>query len=284
MLLMFKTIMLALLITVSAWFFIQWLEKNDDFQIKNIVLTQALANQNEQELLMVSQQAINGNFFSLDIDALRLAIEKLAWIEKVSVRKVWSDSIHLNIVEKKPMARWINLSSTSSSTSSSSTSRYGQQQQFIENKLWDQKSLVSQQGVIFEPKLNRQQLKTLDRFPIFSGPRQLVTSIEKKCSLMKDLTQKVNLKMLYCLLDKRRSWSVGLTAGNKQREGEQVVFHLMLGNSKVNELEPVNIHHKVLNKIKLFIALYQDNLHHYAKNIDKVDMRYPNGFSVKWKS
>lgn len=56
------------------------------------------------------QQVINGflpsGFLRLDVEAVRRAAAQLPWVRRVSVRRVWPDSLHIAVVERVAVARW----------------------------------------------------------------------------------------------------------------------------------------------------------------------------------
>lgn len=58
----------------------------------------------------VLQQAVlahsDGGFFSLDVDAVRAAVEQLPWVYRVKARRVWPDTLRLSVEEQQPVAHW----------------------------------------------------------------------------------------------------------------------------------------------------------------------------------
>jgi cell division protein FtsQ len=49
---------------------------------------------------------IEGNFFAVDLAEPRAALERLAWVRRVHVRRVWPDRLEVTLEEHVPMARW----------------------------------------------------------------------------------------------------------------------------------------------------------------------------------
>lgn len=58
------------------------------------------------ELTDAARSAIDGGFLSVRLDRIRAEIEQLDWVDSVSVRRVWPDHLHIEVVEQKPAARW----------------------------------------------------------------------------------------------------------------------------------------------------------------------------------
>ena len=45
-------------------------------------------------------------FFNLDVDAVRIALLAEPWVNDVTVKRIWPDSIHVTVIEQLPAARW----------------------------------------------------------------------------------------------------------------------------------------------------------------------------------
>ncbi|MFC0142286.1 cell division protein FtsQ [Erwinia mallotivora] len=50
-----------------------------------------------------------GTFMSQNVDVIQQQIERLPWIQQVSVRKQWPDELKIHLVEYVPVARWNDL-------------------------------------------------------------------------------------------------------------------------------------------------------------------------------
>jgi cell division protein FtsQ len=51
---------------------------------------------------------LRGNFFSLSAEGAREALERLPWVRRASVRRVWPDCLVIDLEEQQPAARWGN--------------------------------------------------------------------------------------------------------------------------------------------------------------------------------
>ncbi len=56
----------------------------------------------EQQL----QPYLGQGFFALDIQQIQHTISQQAWVKNVSVRRIWPNRVHVNVEEKKAVARW----------------------------------------------------------------------------------------------------------------------------------------------------------------------------------
>lgn len=74
--------------------------------IETIQLTGTFQHINQQEVEATLRPFVGEGFFSLDIQKVRNSLSQKSWTESVSIRRVWPDRMEIQIVEKKPVARW----------------------------------------------------------------------------------------------------------------------------------------------------------------------------------
>ena len=61
------------------------------------------------QIKLITDKHLQGNFFTLDLNKTKDAFEKLPWAREVSVRRRWPDKLEVTIKEHQAMARWGNL-------------------------------------------------------------------------------------------------------------------------------------------------------------------------------
>ncbi len=83
-----------------------WLVRVPSLPVRHVVFTEALPHTKRGEVEQVLPAALKGNFFSLNLDMVRSALEKLPWVRKVDVRRQWPDRLEVRVEEHKPVARW----------------------------------------------------------------------------------------------------------------------------------------------------------------------------------
>jgi len=59
-----------------------------------------------EEIQQAVVDAIDGGFFSCDMQKLRAAVLVMPWIEDVSIRRIWPDKLSMVVTEQVPLARW----------------------------------------------------------------------------------------------------------------------------------------------------------------------------------
>ena len=58
------------------------------------------------DIVQAVSDAVRGNFFTVDVEAVRDAALQLPWVERVSVRRVWPGTLDMKVEEQQPLARW----------------------------------------------------------------------------------------------------------------------------------------------------------------------------------
>ncbi|GMV54942.1 MAG: hypothetical protein AMXMBFR6_07470 [Betaproteobacteria bacterium] len=71
-----------------------------------IVVTTPVTHVTVEQISFAAKRSITGNYFSMDVDVVRQAMERLPWVRRADVRRVWPDRIELALEEHVPVARW----------------------------------------------------------------------------------------------------------------------------------------------------------------------------------
>jgi cell division protein FtsQ len=83
-----------------------WLLRSSLFPIRVVELRTPLQHASTAELQAVLARYAAGNFFAAPIDEVRAAAERLPWVRRASVRRVWPDRLEVTIEEHVAFARW----------------------------------------------------------------------------------------------------------------------------------------------------------------------------------
>lgn len=51
-------------------------------------------------------KALDGGFFKVDLQRIRSQVAAMPWVEQVSVRRVWPDTLRMHVTEQVPLAYW----------------------------------------------------------------------------------------------------------------------------------------------------------------------------------
>jgi len=124
-------------------------------------------------------KSIDGGFFSLSIDKLKATLEQLAWIESVSIRRVWPDVLQITANEQQPVA------------------------------VWNGEQVINRYGEVFNP-LDQELPKYLVKV---SGPEGMHRILMGHYFAIQKQFQDVGLRVASLGINERRSLDVVLTNG-----------------------------------------------------------------------
>jgi len=164
---------------------------------------------------------------------------------------LWID-VH-NLQDKIEKLAWVKIATVKRVWPDSIVVKITEQKAYA---VWKNKGLLNELGEKFEPiEVSKNDL------PILSGPVDLNVKVMNEYKKFEAQLNEIGLSIHEINLDDRRA--VYLQLSNE--------IKISLGRSK---------YQKRLNR---FITAYKINLFKHSNKIDYVDMRYTNGFSIKWK-
>ena len=76
------------------------------FPIREIKVVGQYQHLDEDQVSMISDRFVKGNFFSLDLFSTKEAFTKLPWVRNVSLRRVWPDHLEVLVEEHQAIGRW----------------------------------------------------------------------------------------------------------------------------------------------------------------------------------
>lgn len=76
------------------------------FPLSEVVVMHELREVRRGELERTLSGRLRGNFFSVNLDAVRQSVEQLPWVRRVVVRRQWPGRIEVSIEEHIPAAFW----------------------------------------------------------------------------------------------------------------------------------------------------------------------------------
>ncbi len=87
-----------------------WVAQRPMFTLKVIRIEGAddapLHHVNSSTVRTAALPRIKGNFFTADLDAVRVAFEAVPWVRKASVRREWPNKLIVTIEEHQPLGTW----------------------------------------------------------------------------------------------------------------------------------------------------------------------------------
>ena len=99
----------ALLLVAAAalgYGVVMWTSSRPSFQLRELRVLTPPAQVSVEQLEYAARSAVAGNFFSVDLVAVREAFEKLPWVRHAQVRRRWPDTLELRLEEHQAVAYW----------------------------------------------------------------------------------------------------------------------------------------------------------------------------------
>jgi cell division protein FtsQ len=97
--------LIGLAALIFAYAGLQLLLRSPLFPLKEIVVRGDLKNADAADIESAVDGA-GGNFFAVDLTALRARMEQVSWVRRVDLRRVWPDRIEARLEEHVAFARW----------------------------------------------------------------------------------------------------------------------------------------------------------------------------------
>ena len=76
------------------------------FPLHSVRLSAAPQRVDAPEVLQVVRNEVHGNFFTVDIERLRAALEQLPWVRSVNIRREFPNRLTVQLEEHQTLARW----------------------------------------------------------------------------------------------------------------------------------------------------------------------------------
>ena len=83
-----------------------WAARMEFFPLREVVVMHELREVKRDEFERVLEGRMRGNFFSVNLESLRHALEQLPWVRKAEVRRQWPGRIEVTLEEHSVAAFW----------------------------------------------------------------------------------------------------------------------------------------------------------------------------------
>jgi len=160
---------------------VAWLLARQVFPVRDVILLTPPAQVTTAQLEYAARSSLRGNFFTLDLDEVRAAFEKLPWVRRAEVRRRWPAAIELRLEEHQAVAYW--------TVNDSGETR-----------------LVDRQGEIFTASSNV-------AMPSFSGPEGMSREVLGQYDRFSAAVAPLGHKLVGVGLSPRLAWQLKLDDG-----------------------------------------------------------------------
>ena len=89
----------ALLVAAAVW-----LVRVPALPVRQVVFVEELPHTRRPDIEQALPVALQGNFFSINLEAVRGELERLPWVRKVELRRVWPARLEVKVEEHRPAA------------------------------------------------------------------------------------------------------------------------------------------------------------------------------------
>lgn len=95
---------------LSGLMVLKWMNDASRLPLSKLVVTGKMYYTTNDDIRQaILSLGAPGTFMSQDVNVIQQQIERLPWIQQVSVRKQWPDELKIHLVEYVPVARWNDL-------------------------------------------------------------------------------------------------------------------------------------------------------------------------------
>lgn len=166
------------------------LQRPDVMPLSRVVVDGGLEHLRRDQLEEVVTQAVSGNYFTVDIEAVRRAAGSLEWVEDASVKRVWPNALVIDVRERRAFARW------------------------------GESALVNRAGEVFRPS----SLDGVGELPLLEGPDERGSEVVGRFVQLESVFRNAGYGRLERLrLDARGGWSLWLEGGLNIVLGKEAV-------------------------------------------------------------
>ena len=100
------SLLLVSLFGFAYWQLQQWFMDPDTLPIKIVRIDGDMKYLKKAQLENAIASRVSGGFFNIDLQHIKHAAKQLAWVDDISVKRVWPDTLLMSIKEKVAIARW----------------------------------------------------------------------------------------------------------------------------------------------------------------------------------
>lgn len=99
-------VLIVFAVAALAWSAVTIVQRLPIFPLREVVVGGRLDQVTPAQIEQATRTALVGNFFTIDLDDVRAAFEKLPWVRRAEVRRRWPEALELSIEEHVAVARW----------------------------------------------------------------------------------------------------------------------------------------------------------------------------------
>ncbi len=154
------------------------------FPIRKVDINGQLDRTDQKQLQALTEKNVRGNIFKINLNEIKAEYEQLPWLKSVQIKRMWPDTIVVNVIEHQPVARWKDG------------------------------GLIDETGTVFYAASN-------EVFPVFDAKKAVLPRLMQFYLKSAALFDKQDLSMQQLTYNNRASWSILLNDGVVLKLGRQ---------------------------------------------------------------
>ncbi|TKR57029.1 FtsQ-type POTRA domain-containing protein [Allopusillimonas ginsengisoli] len=183
-----------------------------------------------------------GNFFFVSLDETRQLIESVPWVRHASIRRVWPDTLRVQIEEQQPLA------------------------------LWNENEMINTWGESFIA--NQGELPDDAQMPQLNGPESSERLVVQRYAEIARWFAPLSLRVQEVTLSPRYAWEVQLSDGMRLNLGRDPAADEADPHGRSGALP-------FAARIERFVNVWPKLAPRLeGHTISTADLRYPNGFAI----
>lgn len=233
----------------------------ESFEIEELRIIADLDHLSHEQIRREVLPLIQNNYFAVDLKKVEQKVNAIDWVDQVSVRRQWPRSIHIRLTEQKPVAHWGT-------------------QGYLNNR-----------AASFKVK----EFIHLDDLPYLDGPQGTQELVLRQYRDWTRLLAKNNLLLESLVMTPRYAYVAKIKL---PREQQKQLTQAALAEFFEDQQKPVPVldwqrikpfvltlqlgKDQVEERLLRFSAAFPEAFNDQVLKIETVDLRYPNGFAVRW--
>ena len=174
----------GMLLLAACFGALYWLLAPERFPVSQVEIKGNLQNTTRGQI-EAALPRVGGNFFAADLAEVRSAVERLPWVRRVAVRRVWPGGLEVSVEEHVALARW------------------------------GDEALVNTHGERFVAK-------TKEALPAFIAPAGSSAEVTRRYRRFSEIVAPLEVKIDRVVLSQRHAWQLRLANGQHVMLGRDV--------------------------------------------------------------
>lgn len=164
---------------------LEWMKDPRQWPVESVRIEGNFRHLQRAQLQEVVAPLAAAGFFVVDVSDIQARVKALAWVDQVSVRRVWPNVLDIRVREQEPVARW------------------------------GDGGFINARAEVFRPK----KAVELDTLPWLDGPQGYERRVLQMHTRMQALLKPLALGAARLRLDARRAWHLQLSNGLRVEVG-----------------------------------------------------------------